>query len=163
MKKEWHFFERCAKEGAEILKNNKPVEDLTAVELEKLLLMHQIPKSKMGNKNDKIEKWKRIVESKKLPPSFKIWCSDDESKLNDLQKMEINLDDTALSQKATIKKIKMKASTNSMNVKELNNIEEKICDAKRVKMVKLEEVGVVESNSVDVTNTNKTEGAETAM
>jgi len=33
--------------------NNKPVEELSAVELEKLLLMHQIPKSKMGNKHEK--------------------------------------------------------------------------------------------------------------
>ncbi len=50
-KKEWKFWKKCALKGNEILMNNKWVEELSAVELEKLLLMHQIPKSKMENKH----------------------------------------------------------------------------------------------------------------
>ncbi len=86
--------------------NNKLVEELSSVELEKLLLMLQIPKSIMGNKHEKLDKWKEILQSKKHPPSFEVWSSEDDANLNNLQKMEIKLEDTELGQQATVEKIK---------------------------------------------------------
>ncbi len=71
-KKEQQFLEKCVVEENEILANNKPVAELSVVELEELLLMHQIPKAKKGNKNDKLVKWKEILLSKKIPSSFDI-------------------------------------------------------------------------------------------
>ncbi len=89
----------------EILMNNKLVEEVSAVELEKILLMHQIPKSKTGNKHNKLVKWKEILQSNKHPHSFKIWSSEDEAHLNNLRKMDIKLEDTQLGGQATVKKL----------------------------------------------------------
>ncbi len=117
--------EKFVVEGNEILANNKPVAELSAIEFEKLLLMHQIPKAKMGNKHNKLVKWKEILLSKKLPPSFDIWSSKDEAALNDLQKSDIKLYYTALGRQATIEKIKLKAAINTMDINKLKDIEDK--------------------------------------
>ncbi len=53
--------------------------------------------------------------------------------MNDLQKSEIKLYDTALGRQATIEKIKLKAAINTIDIKELKDIEDKIRQAKQLK------------------------------
>ncbi len=95
----------------------------------------------MGNKHDKIVKRKEILQSIKLAPSFKGWKNEDEAKLNNIQKIKIILEDTKvdidiksedtkLGWQATMEKIKIILAINSINVDELNYLEEKVCSTR---------------------------------
>ncbi len=59
--------------------------------------------------------------------------------------MEIKLEDTELGRQATVEKIKMNAAINTMTVKELNYLEEKVRSVKRMKTEKTEEDWGVET------------------
>ncbi len=91
----------------------------------------------MGNKHDKLAKWKEILLSKKLPSSFEVWSNMNKAKLNDLWKMEIKLEDTAFGCQATIKKIKLNAAIITMSINKLNEIESKIKKSKAIESQKL--------------------------
>ena len=67
-------------------------------QLDTLLKWHNVQKGKNDNKEAKIIKWQQIWENGVQPPSFERWTLDDKAKLNALQKMEIDLSETAIGQ-----------------------------------------------------------------
>ncbi len=116
-----------------MLEKNKPVESLTGVELEKLLLMHQVPWEEFGDKTKKLRLWRKILLSNKPPPDIVPWTPEDEQKLSCRQDVQIKLENTALGRKIALEKTKMKASINKMDLSEQQELEEKIRDIKRMK------------------------------
>ncbi len=62
----WVAKSKCYADFTEILRQNKCVGDLLGRELDILLLWHQIPNSKWGDKNKKMAKWMELKVKK--PP-----------------------------------------------------------------------------------------------
>ncbi len=69
-KKKWLQLEKNKAKQKEDLAKNKKTEQLNVTELENLLLWYNVPKKVMGNKKDKLTKWKTILSSNQLPPLF---------------------------------------------------------------------------------------------
>ncbi len=115
-----------------VLSQNKSNEQSSSLELEKILLMHHVPKKDMGNKHKKIQMRMGIKAKMKPPPVFLHGTKNDEAKLDDLRKMQIKLEITALGQQATIEKLKVNASINKMDLKELSELKEEIQQAKQL-------------------------------
>jgi len=105
---------------------NKDADQLNATELEKLLLWHDVPKKEMGNKKEKLTKWKTILSSNQPPPLFQRWGPADEDKLQKLKESEINLNETALGRQKEIELKKMGTVIKHLNFHELDKIEEKM-------------------------------------
>ncbi len=93
-------------ERHEVLEKNKPVESLTGIELEKLLLMHQVIRKEFGDKTKKLQSWREILLSIKPPPDIVPWTLEDEQKPSCLQDVQIKSEDTALGRKIALKKNK---------------------------------------------------------
>ena len=94
-----------------ILNQQKQIDNLTALELEKLFSWDLVPKKKMGSKHQKITKWKEIVNNSIVPPMFDPWVGDDDANLAKMKEKEIDLTDTAFVRQVAVEKQKAKASS----------------------------------------------------
>ncbi len=63
--------EKNEAEGKEVLPVNNQMDYLDVIELEKLLIWHNVPKKEMGNKKEKLRKWKSTLSANQLPLLFK--------------------------------------------------------------------------------------------
>ena len=73
----------------------------------------------MGNKKEKLTKWKTILSSNQPPPLFQRWGPADEDKLQKLKESEIDLNETALGRQKEIELKKMGAVMKHLNFHEL--------------------------------------------
>ena len=87
-----------------------PIEKLTNIELETLILYHEIPKKDMGKKENGLNMWRRIVASMKPLPLFDPWTEDNKNELSELKNKEICIGDTALGRLQSLKKESLKAT-----------------------------------------------------
>ncbi len=78
------------------------------------------------------------MQKNEPPPVFQLWGPIDEAKLCILHQMEIKMEDTAFGRKIAVEKLKLKGSINNMEIDELDKLEEKIREAKRMKALKIE-------------------------
>ncbi len=85
----------------------------------------------------------------KILQTFEIWSNEDKGNSNNIQKMDIKLEDTELEWQATVEKIKTNAAIDKMNVDELNYLEEKVLNMKRMNTEKMEEDWGVETELKD--------------
>ena len=80
-KKESKEWEAREKEAFDVIRFEKPIEQLIMKELEKLLYWYRIPKTKMGNQESRRQKWREIKAQNKAPPQYKKWTDEDEARL----------------------------------------------------------------------------------
>ncbi len=106
---------------------------MTALELEKLLSWYLVPKKEMGNKHQKITKWKEIVNNSIVPPMFDPWVGDDVANLAKLKEKEIDLTDTAFVRQVVVERQKAKAVIDHLTADELEDMKRRVIAAKLAK------------------------------
>jgi len=159
-KKRRQYFAKCLLEGQAVLDQNKSDNQFSSLELEKILLMHHVPKKDMGSKRDKLQMWMDIKATMKPPPIFSPWDEKDEAKLDDLRKMQIKLEDTALGRQTTIEQLKVNASIDKMDLNKLSALEEKVQRAKRIKLDLGTETKISANNPIDRDKKFKSSGCK---
>ncbi len=84
---------------------------------------------KDGKKAEKVARWEKIMEERRDPPVFKKWGSDDENNLQELKKMDIKFEDTAIGRLQNIKKRELHAIVGKMSKEEREEIRRKLNEA----------------------------------
>ena len=97
---------------------NKQYNVLNAAELETLLKWHNVPKAHKEKKAGMIARWATIWEGGLKPPFFEVWTDVDESKLEELKAMDIDMSQTALGRLKELKKREAFISVREMNEEE---------------------------------------------
>jgi len=78
-----------------VLRQQKPIDDLSNDELEAVLLYHGVQKSKMGRQSERKEKWRKILEEEGKLPFRPRWTDEDETKPQAYKDKPIEMGDTS--------------------------------------------------------------------
>ena len=74
-------FEKRRVAALAVLRQQKPIDNLSNDELDAVLLYHGVQKSKMGRQSERKEKWRKILEREGKLPFLPRWTKKDETKL----------------------------------------------------------------------------------
>ena len=85
-----------------------------------LLTWHQVSKVGDMNKDKKLAEWLRIVDSRKLLPSFEKWTDDDEVRLEEVQSDIIDMAHMALGHMEELKKKELVLVARAMSQEKFN-------------------------------------------
>ena len=96
--------------------------NLRVPQLDLLLKWHAVPLKDIGNKPQKMQKWKEILEAKREPPPFESWTAADKSKITELEKFKLEVEDTALGRQRLVRKRELFALVASMAPEELEGL-----------------------------------------
>ena len=91
---------------------------MNTTELETLLKWHNVPKATKEKKASMVARWATIWEGGLKPPFFEAWTDVDESKLEELKAMDIDMSQTALGRLKELKKREAFISVREMNEEE---------------------------------------------
>ncbi|KAL7546421.1 hypothetical protein ACHAWF_015054 [Thalassiosira exigua] len=91
-----------------------------------LLTWYNVPRKDWGPKPNKLKLWKDILDKGTQPPSYEKWTEADDAKLEDLEKMEIDMKDTALGRLQSFEKRKLDAAVDSMDQDEREKLRRKL-------------------------------------
>jgi len=101
-------------EAKQLLSRNIGDQKLKRPELELLLLWHGIQKRDHPKTNlKKLEKWLELKD--KAPPTFEEWTAEDEAKLERIQTMKIDINDTAIGRAEKVVKQEFKVLFHKMS------------------------------------------------
>ena len=100
--------------------------NLVIAKLDQLLKWHDVNLKELKGKNEKVAKWKQILERKKPPPSFNVWAEADEAKLLELREFKIEIEDTALGRQQQTTRRELLASIPSMSREELEELKKEV-------------------------------------
>ena len=95
---------------------------LTAGDLTALLTWHRVPKVGELNKEQKLAKWGRIMNSLKPPPSYEKWTHEDEVKLEEAQSDVVEMAHTALGHMVALKKKELLLAAREMSQEEFDQL-----------------------------------------
>ena len=115
VRKAMHFARFSKKEGGDPSK-------LTAGDLTSLLTWHRVPKVGELNKEEKLAKWGRIMNSLKPPPSYEKWTHEDEVKLEEAQSDVVEMAHTALGHMVALKKKELLLAAREMSQEEFDQL-----------------------------------------
>ena len=129
-KKFWVSMEKLEKESRGILCLPKVTDTYVGRELDILLKWYGTPSlSKLDVPSKKAE-WQQILDEKREPPAYEKWTADDEARLDELKKREIDIADTVLGRHRAVQKREMMASVATMSKEELDELQKKIDNCK---------------------------------
>ena len=95
---------------------------LTSGDLTALLTWHRVPKVGELNKEEKLAKWGRIMNSLKPPPSYEKWTHEDEVKLEEAQSDVVEMAHTALGHMVALKKKELLLAAREMSQEEFDQL-----------------------------------------
>jgi hypothetical protein len=98
-----------------IIAQGKSVDSSTVIELDALLVWHQVAKIKGAKRADKVEQWKQILDSGKQPPDYDRWMAEDEERLKALQGTKVDIKDTQYGQELALRERKLMAAVDAMS------------------------------------------------
>ncbi len=78
------------------MEQGKPIDALTGYELTALLKWHGVEKPGDGKVAQRRDKWMKIVEERRVPPSVREWSIDEEAYLTMLEAEPILIKENAL-------------------------------------------------------------------
>ena len=134
---------------------NKQYNVLNAAELETLLKWHNVPKAHKEKKAGMVARWATIWEGGLKPPFFEVWTDVDESKLEELKAMDIDMSQTALGRLKELKKREAFISVREMNEEEREKMRRSLDE------IEAEAAAALENITVDFpTEEGAEEGAE---
>ena len=97
---------------------NKQYNVTNTTKLETLLKWHNVPKATKEKKASMVARWATIWEGGLKPPFFEAWTDVDESKLEELKAMDIDMSQTAVGRLKNLKKREAFISVREMNEEE---------------------------------------------
>ena len=137
---------------------NKQYNVLNAAELETLLKWHNVPKAHKEKKAGMVARWATIWEGGLKPPFFEVWTDVDESKLEELKAMDIDMSQTALGRLKELKKREAFISVREMNEEEREKMRRSLDE------IEAEAAAALENITVDFpTEKGAEEGAEDGL
>ena len=115
------LWQKNEEEAKQRLVIGKALANYLAPELGTLLTWYQVPATKMGNKPERVRRWKAILEAEAAgrvagpfeddenhitysPPVYMKWTPGDEAALEEFKNRQIDIGDTALGQRLDIRK-----------------------------------------------------------
>jgi hypothetical protein len=105
----------------------RTIESYSVKDLDVLLGWHQL-KITGWKKEQKLAKWKDVVESLKQPPPYAKWTDEDEQRLVVLQSDVIGIEDTVLGRQVALRKREFEAATLCFSREERQAMIQKLTD-----------------------------------
>jgi hypothetical protein len=98
-----------------IIAQGKSVDLLMVIEVDASLAWHQGAKIKGAKRADKVEQWKRILESGKRLPDYDWWTAEDEERLIAFQGTKVDIKDTQYGRELALRERELMAAANTMS------------------------------------------------